>query len=231
MGCGLLLWRKKIHYVYMFLKNKICSRKFRSRKIQRSNSFSISYYRYLWAGIAQSLQRGAGRLDRLWGPPSPISNGYRGVKRPGVKLATHLHLVPRSRMVELYLHFPMSSWHSALLLKHKDNFTFSPYILSVRIEELCNLYGSPTFSFLFYFIFIVRVGETWAVNGSLYQNRMKKWSISWNQNWQDSPKYLEKTCPSATLSTKNPTLTKLGLNPYRRSGKLPWATVAWFEVP
>jgi hypothetical protein len=29
--------------------------------------------------------------DRLWGPPSYLSNGYQG-------LATHLHLVPRSRM-------------------------------------------------------------------------------------------------------------------------------------
>jgi hypothetical protein len=28
------------------------------------------------------------------------------VKRPGMKLTTHLHLVPRSRMVDLYLHSP-----------------------------------------------------------------------------------------------------------------------------
>jgi hypothetical protein len=30
-----------------------------------------------------------------------------GVLSPGVKLTTHLHLVPRSRMVELYLHCPI----------------------------------------------------------------------------------------------------------------------------
>jgi hypothetical protein len=40
--------------------------------------------------------------DRLWGPPSLLYNGYRGVLSPGVKrgwgvtLTTHPHLVPRS---------------------------------------------------------------------------------------------------------------------------------------
>jgi hypothetical protein len=31
------------------------------------------------------------------------------------------------------------------------------------------------------------------------------WRIWWNENWQGKPKYSEKTCPSATLSTTNPT--------------------------
>jgi hypothetical protein len=31
------------------------------------------------------------------------------------------------------------------------------------------------------------------------------WSIWWNENWQGKPKYSDKTCPSATLSTTNPT--------------------------
>jgi hypothetical protein len=33
--------------------------------------------------------------DRLWGPPNLLSNGYRGQSDRGVKLTTHLHLVPR----------------------------------------------------------------------------------------------------------------------------------------
>jgi hypothetical protein len=33
------------------------------------------------------------------------------------------------------------------------------------------------------------------------------------------PKYSEKTCPSATLSTTNPTWPDLGSNPGRRGGK------------
>jgi hypothetical protein len=36
------------------------------------------------------------RPDRLWGSPKLLSNRY-GVKLPGMKLTTHLQLVPRSR--------------------------------------------------------------------------------------------------------------------------------------
>jgi hypothetical protein len=44
------------------------------------------------------------------------------------------------------------------------------------------------------------------------------WSSQWNKNWQGKSKYSEKTCPSATLSTTNPTWTELGSNPGRRNG-------------
>jgi hypothetical protein len=39
------------------------------------------------------------------------------------------------------------------------------------------------------------------------------WSSRWNVNWQGKPTYSEKTCPSATLSTTNPTWPDLGSNP------------------
>jgi hypothetical protein len=42
----------------------------------------------------------------------------------------------------------------------------------------------------------------------------------WNENWQGKPKYSEKTCPSATLSTTNPTRFDLGSNSDHRGGKL-----------
>jgi hypothetical protein len=45
------------------------------------------------------------------------------------------------------------------------------------------------------------------------------WSSRWNENWQGKPKYSEKTCPSSTLSTTNPTWSDLGWNPGRRGGK------------
>jgi hypothetical protein len=50
--------------------------------------------------------------DRFWDSPSLLSNWYRelfppGGKRRGMKLTTHLHLVPRSRIAELYLHCPI----------------------------------------------------------------------------------------------------------------------------
>jgi hypothetical protein len=52
------------------------------------------------------------------------------------------------------------------------------------------------------------------------------WSSQWT-DWQGKPKYLEKTCHSATLSTTNPTRSDLDLYPVRHSGKLAtvWATV------
>jgi hypothetical protein len=41
-------------------------------------------------------------------------------------------------------------------------------------------------------------------------------SSRWNENWKGKPKYSEKTCPSATLSTTNPTWPDLRSNPGRR---------------
>jgi hypothetical protein len=34
------------------------------------------------------------RPDQFWSPPSLLSNGYRGESALGVKLTTHLQLVP-----------------------------------------------------------------------------------------------------------------------------------------
>jgi hypothetical protein len=45
-----------------------------------------------------------------------------------------------------------------------------------------------------------------------------EWRIWWNE-WQGKPKYSEKTCPSATLSTTNPTWPDPGMNPGRQGGK------------
>jgi hypothetical protein len=45
------------------------------------------------------------------------------------------------------------------------------------------------------------------------------WRNWWNEDWQGKPKYAENTCPSATLSTTNPTWLDPGLNLGRHSGK------------
>jgi hypothetical protein len=46
------------------------------------------------------------------------------------------------------------------------------------------------------------------------------WNSWWNENWQRISKYFKKTCPSATLSTTNPTWPGLGWNPGCHGGKL-----------
>jgi hypothetical protein len=45
------------------------------------------------------------------------------------------------------------------------------------------------------------------LNGLLYLPRVivMMENFWWNEDWQGKPKYSEKTCPSATLSTTNPT--------------------------
>jgi hypothetical protein len=53
-----------------------------------------------------------------------------------MKMTTNLHLVPKSRIVELYLHSPMSSWQ--YLINDRDNFTFYKimYIMCYVLPEI-----------------------------------------------------------------------------------------------
>jgi hypothetical protein len=68
--------------------------------------------------------------DRFWGPPSLISNGYRGLShwvQSGrcVKLTTHLHLVPRSKNALRYTSTPLYVFVTWCLVKRRHNFTFA----------------------------------------------------------------------------------------------------------
>jgi hypothetical protein len=58
------------------------------------------------------------------------------------------------------------------------------------------------------------------LNGLLYLLRVTMMmGIWWNKDWRGNPKYAEKTCHSATLSTTNLTWTDQGSKPDRRGGK------------
>jgi hypothetical protein len=66
--------------------------------------------------------------DYLWDTPD-LSNGYQGLFSQGqscrsLKLIIHLHIVPKLRMLELYLHSPLR-FHG--MIKHRDNFTLKLY--------------------------------------------------------------------------------------------------------
>jgi hypothetical protein len=62
-------------------------------------------------------------------------------------------------------------------------------------------------------------GHFWPIVPTLDHRWGWFWSNWWNEDWQWKPKYSEKTCPSATLSTANPTWPDPGSNPGRRGGK------------
>jgi hypothetical protein len=59
---------------------------------------------------------------------------FSGDKGPGLKLATHLHLVPRPRMVELYFRssYVFMAW---CLIKYRKSFTFA-FTLKAETREI-----------------------------------------------------------------------------------------------
>jgi hypothetical protein len=89
----------------------------------------------------------APRPERLWDPPSLLSNGYQGLFPCGqsgrdVKLTTHLHLVPRSKNEWSYTSTPQYVFMEWCLVKHRDNFTFT-FISSVLMYELSPSITAP----------------------------------------------------------------------------------------
>jgi hypothetical protein len=85
----------------------------RDRDSSSCSSFSvITTLRTEPSGTAIRFPTGEKRAERLWGPAGLLSSecwGLFPLKYSGldVKLTAHLHLVPRSRMVDLHLHSPI----------------------------------------------------------------------------------------------------------------------------
>jgi hypothetical protein len=72
------------------------------------------------------------RPDCFWDLPSLLPKGYHdlfpwGQSGRGMKLTTHLHLVPKSRMRGAILSFPQYAFMTwcSVKKKHRDNFTFA----------------------------------------------------------------------------------------------------------
>jgi hypothetical protein len=76
---------------------------------------------------------------------------------------------------------------------------------------------------------------TAATTGLLYQPQMIHdggcGAIGWNEDWQGKPKYSEKTCPSATLSTTNPTWPDPRLEPGPATNRLSYGSADLPLIP
>jgi hypothetical protein len=101
------------YYLFYLFEEKLCIPK---RSWNTSVAITTSYdldTRRSIPGRGERLFSMPHHPVRLWGPPSFLSNWYRrflpregGESGLGMKLTTHLQLMPRSRIVELYLHSP-----------------------------------------------------------------------------------------------------------------------------
>jgi hypothetical protein len=91
------------------------------------------------------------RPERLSGPPGLLSNGYQGLfpcgwSGRGLKLTTHLHLVPRSKNEWICTSTPQYGFMAWCSVKkeHRDNFSFTNALdynrtLSDKMQStLCN---------------------------------------------------------------------------------------------
>jgi hypothetical protein len=113
----------------------------------------------------------------------------------------------------LQLHEPLLVLHSTIPIVHAYDPAYWMLHIFILILFFFNLHSGgwspnwvhsarrPFIGLLYLPRVIVRMGEFGGMN------------------WQGKPKYSEKTCPGATLSTTNPTWPDPGLNPGCRGGK------------
>jgi hypothetical protein len=108
-----------------------------------------------------------------------------------------------------YILFPLHNYYMFLLRKHVDIDVLPSFGLWL-VPEVCL---SQSF---FFWGGGVRIhyywGHYWPIAPAPDDEWWLVWSSRWNE-WQGELKYSEKTCPSATLSTTNPTRPDPGLEP------------------
>jgi hypothetical protein len=95
------------------------------------------------------------RPDRLWGPSNLLSNGH---------LYTDFHLVPRSRMVKLYLQSPIRLQNLVFKMNHMNKciYLFMNYLMTRSaslLVYLCMLLND-TISSLLVYLFIYLFGAS-----------------------------------------------------------------------
>jgi hypothetical protein len=116
--------------------------------------------------------------DRVWGPPSLLSDGHRGLFSTrcigrDVKLTTRLRLLPRSRMVELYLSLPYD--FMVLCLINRENITVYIYhYVYMKITVFCYVRSCSLVDIL------INSSEKSAASNKILACRGHEW---WSYTW------------------------------------------------
>jgi len=102
--------------------------------LSRSHSCLIQADRHggtnIYCGLSKLSLSKMDYILLICSTPSLLSNGYQGLfpwgySGWGLKLTTHLHLVPRSRILAAIPQLPDTSLWRGAELKHRDKFTFA----------------------------------------------------------------------------------------------------------
>jgi hypothetical protein len=144
-------------------------------ELSRDTSVSIKTRQLVgrpWTNVQQDWHffSSPPRPDRLWGPPSLLSNGYQGLFSPGVNwLGNEAVYSPASspevKNARSYTSTPQYVFMKWYLFKHRDNFTFMCVCVKSDLSYNTNIYfvdfiqHSFTAVQCFFFFFVVDFTE------------------------------------------------------------------------
>jgi hypothetical protein len=136
-------------------------------------------------------------------------------KRSTLSMLTWSEAVITDTLLSYELPIPQFHWES-----------FRPLIAARRFEAFLNSPSLSTHKIISIFFIASGVGLSplycghfWPIVPAPDDRTGWLWSNWCNKDWQGKPKNSEKTCPSSTFSTTNPTWPDPGSNPGRRGGK------------
>jgi hypothetical protein len=131
------------------------------------------------------------RPGRLWGPPSLLSNGYQelfpwGYSGRGVKMITHLHLVPKSRMRGAINPLPQYAFMAWCLVKKRTETTL-PLPLSLNTKWIAYICVNMWYVFVLYICinipFHIYFKLLKLLNVSIRKLKVQWYFLKWYQLW------------------------------------------------